>query len=120
MARISRAQRFWMRSGASVKRAATLPLKDIAKRGARVKSMSIDQTAEQILARLPERFSHFLWTHARATPHHPALVEGATVWSYSRLASIVAHVGILLARLRIRPGDRLMIVSENFVALTPL
>ena len=78
------------------------------------------QEAEKILAELPDRISDVIKPLARAHPDHPALVQGNVTWSYSELASVVADAALILKHYDIRPGDRVMIVSENCVSLVAL
>jgi long-chain acyl-CoA synthetase len=74
----------------------------------------------QLLAGLPERIGHVIRPHAHARPDHPALVDHATSWSYGRLLSIVTGLASTLRDLDVRPGDRIMIVSENSLPLAAL
>src|SRR5258707_6163786 len=57
---------------------------------------------------------------AEHTPDQPALVEDTTTWSYRELQRAVGRIAAALQALGIRPGDRLMIVSENCIALAGL
>jgi long-chain acyl-CoA synthetase len=74
----------------------------------------------EILASLPRRIHDVIDQYAEATPHHPALVEDATTWSYRELRHAVGQIAMALHSLGIRPGDRMMIVSENCIALAGL
>ena len=51
------------------------------------------------------------------TPDHVALVEDGASWTYRELDRHVAEVAAVLASLGIRAGDRMIIVSENCIAL---
>src|ERR1700739_2636953 len=75
---------------------------------------------EKILAELPDRISYVIRPFARENPDHPALVQGNITWSYSELAAVVADTALILKHYDIRPGDRVMIVSENSLALVAL
>jgi long-chain acyl-CoA synthetase len=75
---------------------------------------------EKILAALPDRISDVIEPFARAHPDHPALVQGNVTWSYSELATVVADAALILKHYDIHPGDRVMIVSENSLALVAL
>jgi acyl-CoA synthetase (AMP-forming)/AMP-acid ligase II len=75
---------------------------------------------EKIVAELPDRISDVIKPFARALPDHPALVQGNVTWSYSELATVVADAALILKHYDIRPGDRVMIVSENSLALVAL
>src|SRR6202165_3891475 len=57
---------------------------------------------------------------AENTPDQPALVEDNTTWSYRELHCAVGQIAAALQALGIRPGDRMMIVSENCIALAGL
>src|SRR5215471_19721447 len=74
----------------------------------------------KILAELPDRISDVIKPFARENPDHPALLQGNITWSYSELAAVVADAALILKHYDIRPGDRVMIVSENSLALAAL
>src|SRR5712671_1562249 len=57
---------------------------------------------------------------AETTPHQPALIEDDAAWSYRDLHQAVGQIAAALQSLGIRPGDRMMIVSENCIALAGL
>src|SRR5271169_5872542 len=76
--------------------------------------------ADKILAELPDRISDIVKPFARHSPHHPALVQGNVTWTYAELAAVVADAVLILKLYDIRPGDRVMIVSENSLALVAL
>jgi long-chain acyl-CoA synthetase len=68
----------------------------------------------------PDRISDVIKPFARQSPDHPALVQGDVTWTYAELAAVVADAVIILKLYDIRPGDRVMIVSENSLALVAL
>jgi long-chain acyl-CoA synthetase len=76
--------------------------------------------AEKILAELPNRISDVIKPFARGTPDHPALIQGDITCSYVELAAVVADTALILQLYDIRAGDRVMIVSENCLALAAL
>jgi long-chain acyl-CoA synthetase len=76
--------------------------------------------ADKILGEIPDRISDIVKPFARQTPHHPALVQGDVTWTYGDLATIVTRTAVTLANYGVRPGDRVMIVSENGLALAAL
>src|ERR1700720_3982606 len=76
--------------------------------------------ADKILAELPDRISDVIKPFARQSPDHPALVQGDVTWTYAELAARVADTVVILKLYEIRPGDRVMIVSENSLALVAL
>jgi acyl-CoA synthetase (AMP-forming)/AMP-acid ligase II len=71
------------------------------------------ETTAALLAGLPQRLHEIVLRHARTTPDAPALHEAAATWTYGELARAVQQAAELLRELEVRPGDRLMIVSEN-------
>lgn len=78
------------------------------------------QEAEKILAELPDRISDVIKPFAHHRPDHPALAQGDVTWTYAELAAVVADTAGILKFYDIRPGDRVMIVSENSLALVAL
>src|SRR5271156_801721 len=78
------------------------------------------QEAEKILAELPDRISDVIKPFARLRPEHPALVQADVTWTYAELAAVVADTALVLKLYDIRRGDRVMIVSENSLALVAL
>jgi long-chain acyl-CoA synthetase len=85
-----------------------------------MKGTAARHEAEQILAELPDRISDVIKPFARHSAHHPALVQGNVTWTYAELATVVADTVSILKLYDIRPGDRVMIVSENSLALVAL
>jgi len=57
---------------------------------------------------------------AENTPDQPALAEDAATCSYRELQRALGQIAAALQALGIRPGDRMMIVSENCIALAGL
>jgi acyl-CoA synthetase (AMP-forming)/AMP-acid ligase II len=78
------------------------------------------QEADKILAELPDRISDIIKPFVCHSPEHPALVQGDVTWTYAELAAVVADTALILELYDIRPGDRVMIVSENSLALVAL
>jgi acyl-CoA synthetase (AMP-forming)/AMP-acid ligase II len=76
--------------------------------------------ADEILAELPDRISDIIKPFARQSPDHPALVQGDVTWTYAELAAVVADTAGILNSYDVRPGDRVMILSENSLALVAL
>jgi long-chain acyl-CoA synthetase len=74
----------------------------------------------EMLSRLPRRVHEVIDQYAAQTPQHPALVENTVTWSYRELHDAVRKIAAALQSLGIRPGDRIMIVSENCIALAGL
>ncbi len=72
------------------------------------------------MSNLPERISDVIETWSEHSPEQAALVEASGSWTYRQLASAVSDTQRWLLNLGIRPGDRVMLVSENcraFVAI---
>ncbi|MFX8641175.1 AMP-binding protein, partial [Acinetobacter baumannii] len=69
---------------------------------------------------IPDRLHQTMDRAVAATPDHPALVEGSVIWSYRKLSESIQQVASALRELGVRPGDRIMIVSENCIALAAL
>ena len=74
----------------------------------------------EMLSRLPRRVHDVIDQYAAQTPQHPALVENTVTWSYRELHDAVRKIAAALRSLGIRPGDRIMIVSENCIAVAGL
>jgi len=69
---------------------------------------------------LPERTCNVITPWSEHSPDRPALVETSGTWTYRQLASAVSNAQRWLLDLRVRPGDRVMIICENcrvFVAI---
>ena len=73
-------------------------------------------TRADLLRGLPARLHMVLEATAAANPGHPAFIEAGVTWSYADFAASVDAVTAAFTGLGIRPGDRIMIVSENSVA----
>src|SRR5215469_7641772 len=76
--------------------------------------------ADKILTELPDWISDVIKPFARDNPDHPALVQDNVTWTCGELAAVVADTVVILKFYDIRPGDRVMIVSENSLALVAL
>ncbi len=66
-----------------------------------------------LLAGLPARIGQVIAPWAARTPEAPALVDATGTWTYRELAEAVARARAWLADGGVRPGDRVLIVSEN-------
>jgi acyl-CoA synthetase (AMP-forming)/AMP-acid ligase II len=87
--------------------------------------VALVKTAEAIgsaemLADLPPRFHQVINWRVADAPEHAALVEDGRAWTYGELHQAVHQIAMALQSLGIRPGDRMMIVSENSIALAGL
>ncbi|HZC96096.1 MAG TPA: AMP-binding protein, partial [Bradyrhizobium sp.] len=76
--------------------------------------------ATAILGALPRRIHDVLDRPARGLAGRPALIEDGATWTYRDLHRSVGQVAAALRALGVRPGDRVMIVSENCIALAAL
>ncbi|HJZ21280.1 MAG TPA: AMP-binding protein, partial [Bradyrhizobium sp.] len=74
----------------------------------------------QILSGLPGRIHEVMDRFVVSTPDRPALIEDGAVWTYRELDRSVRQIEAALQSLGVRPGDRMMIVSENCIALAGL
>jgi long-chain acyl-CoA synthetase len=81
--------------------------------------INLDNVA-QLLTNLPERTCDVIIPWSEHSPDHPALVETSGTWTYRQLTSAISDAQRWLLDLRVRPGDRVMIICENcrvFVAI---
>ena len=78
--------------------------------------IDIDKTA----AALPRRIHERAGDHVDSTPDQIALIEDCVTWTYRDLHGRVAEIVTVLSSLGVRAGDRMMIVSENCIALAGL
>ncbi|MBN8990520.1 MAG: AMP-binding protein [Rhizobiales bacterium] len=76
-----------------------------------------DITAAELLDGLPSRVHEVYAPFVRGMPDHPAFVEDGRSWSYRQFSDAVDAAARDLADLGIRPGDRVIMASENSVAL---
>ncbi|HMH62547.1 MAG TPA: AMP-binding protein, partial [Bradyrhizobium sp.] len=71
-------------------------------------------------AGLPSRIHEVIDRHVACSPDRIALIEDSTSWSYRELDRSVADIAAGLKSLVVRAGDRMIIVSENCIALAAL
>ena len=76
--------------------------------------------AADILQGLPRRIHEVIDRHAIETPDRLALIEDGAAMSYRELDLAVRGTADALRALGVRAGDRLMITSENCIALACL
>jgi len=67
----------------------------------------------ELLSSLPDRIGDVITPWSECLPERPALVEASGTWTYRQLATAVSEVQGWLGASGVRPGDRVMIVSEN-------
>jgi acyl-CoA synthetase (AMP-forming)/AMP-acid ligase II len=83
-------------------------------------SSQVEAAARDLLSGLPQRLDHVFRPWAERSPRQPALIGGGTVWTYGALPAIVDDAAEALRRNGVRAGDRVMIASENSLALAAL
>jgi long-chain acyl-CoA synthetase len=83
-------------------------------------AMPGEATAEELLTGLPHRLDQVFRPWAESAPGQPALIGDGKVWTYGDLPGIVDGAAQTLRSHGARPGDRVMIVSENSLALAAL
>jgi long-chain acyl-CoA synthetase len=76
--------------------------------------------ATEVLAGLPDRIHQVIDRHVRETPDRLALIEDGGALSYRELERAIRDTADALRALEIRAGDRIMITSENCIALACL
>ncbi len=80
----------------------------------------LGQDPEQVAGSLPDRVSHRIKHWAKETPSATAVVFEERSLSYGEFARLIDGTKEELIRLGVRPGDRVMIVCENSLALVGL
>jgi acyl-CoA synthetase (AMP-forming)/AMP-acid ligase II len=73
-----------------------------------------------IAAGLPGRIHEVIDRHVAESPDRIALIEDGASWSYRELGRSVAAIATSVKSLGVRAGDRMIIVSENCIALAGL
>lgn len=76
--------------------------------------------ASEIAVALPDRIHQAVERHMKDTPGAEALVDDRVRWTYADLEEAVHEARLWLQERGLRPGDRLMLVSENGRALVTL
>jgi len=74
----------------------------------------------EIAAEIPDRIHQVADGHVSSHPERVALVEEGVSWTYRELDRSVADIAAGLKSLGVRAGDRMVIVSENCIALAAL
>jgi long-chain acyl-CoA synthetase len=75
---------------------------------------------DEIAVGLPSRIHEVTARQLAKAPGRIALIENGASWSYRDLEQRVGQIATVLSSLGIRPGDRMIIVSENCIALAAL
>src|SRR5712692_5324220 len=74
----------------------------------------------EIAAGLPDRIHQVVDRHVAESPDRIALIEDGASWSYRELDRSVTEIADILKSLGVSAGDRMIIVSENGIALAAL
>ena len=74
----------------------------------------------EIAAEVPGRIHQVADRHISKSPDRVALIEEGDSWTYRELDCSVADIAAGLKSLGVRAGDRMIIVSENCIALAAL
>jgi AMP-binding enzyme len=72
---------------------------------------------DQLAICLPQRLHLAAERHIAEAPDRIALIEDGRSWTYRELGRNVGDIADRLAALGIKAGDRMIIVSENCIAL---
>src|SRR5467141_730102 len=75
---------------------------------------------DKIVAGLPNRIHQLADSYVAKSPDRVALLEDGASWTYRELDRSVKEVATVLGSLGVRAGDRMIIVSENCIALAAL
>ncbi len=75
---------------------------------------------DEIATGLSRRIHEVMAGHVANVPDQIALVEDGASWSYRDLDRRVTEIAAVLSSLGVRAGDRMIIVSENGIALAGL
>jgi long-chain acyl-CoA synthetase len=81
---------------------------------------TLERGVSDVAIDLPSRVDLVADRWSKRSPDRVALVEGGDAWTYGHLASAVAESRTWLLEQGIRPGDRVMIISENCRAVVAL
>jgi acyl-CoA synthetase (AMP-forming)/AMP-acid ligase II len=74
-----------------------------------MKDLSIDP----LLPSVPSTIHQLIDGWVKTSPEQNALIDSSGVWTYKDLDAAVTHARNWLTSLSIRPGDRVLLVSEN-------
>ncbi|MDO9057650.1 MAG: AMP-binding protein, partial [Bradyrhizobium sp.] len=74
----------------------------------------------EISAGLPRRIHDVYGRHVLGSPDRVALIEDGAAWTYRELDRSVTGIAEAFRSLGVRAGDRIMVVSENCIALAGL
>ena len=83
-------------------------------------TLELEAAATSIPDGLPNRIHQVMDRHAAAAPDRVALIDDGAAMTYRELDRAVSGTADALRALGIRAGDRVMVVSENCIALACL
>jgi len=79
-----------------------------------------EPTIEEITASLPRRLHEVAQRYVVDAPDRAAMIEDGAKWTYRDLDRYVRQTAERLTAFGVRAGDRIMLVSENCIALAAL
>jgi long-chain acyl-CoA synthetase len=79
-----------------------------------------EPTIEEITALLPRRLHEVAERYVVDAPDRVAMIEDGAKWTYRDLDRYVRQTAERLTAFGVRAGDRIMLVSENCIALAAL
>ena len=79
-----------------------------------------EPTIEEITASLPRRLHEVAERYVVDAPDRVAMIEDGAKWTYRDLDRYVRQTAERLTAFGVRAGDRIMLVSENCIALAAL
>ena len=79
-----------------------------------------EPTIEEIVASLPRRLHEVAERYVVDAPDRVAMIEDGAKWTYRDLDRYVRQTAERLTAFGVRAGDRIMLVSENCIALAAL
>ena len=101
-------------------RSRLVPTLECAARGGNGIAKILARGVTKILEALPSRIHEVIDRHVAAKPDSVALVEDGETLTYRQFDRTVTGTANALRELGIRPGDRVLIVSENCISLACL
>ncbi|NQU64653.1 MAG: AMP-binding protein [SAR324 cluster bacterium] len=75
------------------------------------------ESPEEIVQSLPDRISHRIKYWATETPDHIAVQFDGISYTYKGFIQLIEKARLRLFELGVRPGDRVMLISENSLSL---
>jgi long-chain acyl-CoA synthetase len=82
--------------------------------------VTLSLSIEDVIADLPRRLHEVVDKRSAIAPKQLAVADHATALSFEELRQATIHAAARLGELGVRPGDRVMVVSENCIAAVVL